>query len=70
MPTLKIFFLTEKQIHAILTHQKKCVLKVKDFPQILLYNELPLTTQLYSLDLDGSSNFVGKKFPRMKRVLR
>ena len=60
---LKFFFLTEKKIHAILTHQNKmCVLKVKDFPQILPYNELLLTTWFYSLDLDGSSNFWVQRF--------
>ena len=43
--SFKFFFLTEKQIHAILTHRNKmCVLKVKDLPQILPYNELLLTT--------------------------
>ena len=44
-PFLNSLFLTEKQIHAILTHRNKmCVLKVKDLPQILPYNELLLTT--------------------------
>ena len=31
-----------------------CVLKVKDFPQILPYKELLLTTWFYSLDQDTS----------------
>ena len=61
--------MSEKQMHAILTHQNKmCALKVKDFPQILPYNELPLTTRLYSLDSNRSSNFVGTEvqFRKMK----
>jgi len=54
-------------MHAILTHRNKmCVLKVKDLPQILPYNELPLTARLYSLDLNGSSNFMGTEVQFMK----
>ena len=48
------------------------ILKVKDFPQILPYNEPLLTSWFYSLDMDGSSNFMGTQvqFRKMKRVLR
>ena len=70
---LNSLFLTKKQIHAILTYPNKlCVLKVKDFHQILPYKDLLLTTWFYSLNLDGSFCFVDTEvqFRKMKRVLR
>ena len=71
----KFFFLTEKQIHVILTHWNKMCSESQRFPPNPTPQWTTIKNWLYSLYLDGSSSFMGtevqsedEKISEMKAV--